>query len=152
MASQPNTLLSVEEYLDLELRTEYKNEYLDGEVFAMAGGLFPHVRIAANLIFGLRSQLGKSQCEAVGEVRVRTEDRRAYLYPDLVVFCEKRTWKRLVSQERVLVERFLRRTNGEWVYSSVHSLEDSLNLVAVPATLKLSEVYERVFPEVEEQQ
>jgi hypothetical protein len=57
----------------------------------------------------------------------------------------------LVSQDEVLVERFTRQVNesgntGDWLYSSLSSLDDSLTLRAVPATLKLRDIYDRVFP------
>ena len=57
----------------------------------------------------------------------------------------------LVSQDEVLVERFLRHdvgqnVGGDWLYSSANSLDDSLALAAAPATLKLRDVYDGVFP------
>lgn len=53
----------------------------------------------------------------------------------------------LVSQDEVLVERFQRRdVSSEWIYSSASSLDDSITLVSAPATLKLSDVYDSIFP------
>ena len=37
MSSQPTTLLSPDEYLELERKAERKSEYFQGEMFAMAG-------------------------------------------------------------------------------------------------------------------
>ncbi|MGI8741891.1 MAG: hypothetical protein ACR2NN_04855 [Bryobacteraceae bacterium] len=37
MSSQPNISISPEQYLDLERKAEFKSEYFDGEIFAMAG-------------------------------------------------------------------------------------------------------------------
>lgn len=53
----------------------------------------------------------------------------------------------LVSQDEILVERFLRQDGSDdWLYSSANKLDDSLALVAAPATLKLRDVYDGVFP------
>jgi Uma2 family endonuclease len=53
----------------------------------------------------------------------------------------------LVSQDEVMVERFVRQhAGGDWLYSAVSSLDDSLTLAAAPATLKLRDVYDGVFP------
>ena len=55
----------------------------------------------------------------------------------------------LISQDEILVERFLRQdTGGDWLYSSFTNLDDSLVLAAAPATLKLRDVYDGVFPAV----
>jgi Uma2 family endonuclease len=57
----------------------------------------------------------------------------------------------LVSQDEVLVERFLRQDAGsDWIYSAFTSLDESLSLAAVPATLKLRDVYDGVFPAADE--
>jgi Uma2 family endonuclease len=37
MSSQLKTYLTPEEYLAFERKAEYKNEYIDGEVYAMTG-------------------------------------------------------------------------------------------------------------------
>jgi Uma2 family endonuclease len=56
----------------------------------------------------------------------------------------------LVSQDRVLVERFVRQPSGEWLYSSFNHLDDVLTLASAPATLKLRDIYKRVFPPQDE--
>jgi Uma2 family endonuclease len=42
--------LSKKEYLELEIRSEARNEFVDGEIFAMAGGSPNHSTICFNLI------------------------------------------------------------------------------------------------------
>jgi Uma2 family endonuclease len=57
----------------------------------------------------------------------------------------------LVSQDEVLVERFVRQeAGGDWLYSSANSLDDSVVLFAAPATLNLRDVYDGAFPRAEE--
>ena len=50
MSSQPTTLLTPSEYLEQERRAEYKSEYFQGKMFAMAGASRRHVLIVTNLV------------------------------------------------------------------------------------------------------
>lgn len=50
----------------------------------------------------------------------------------------------LISQNSYRVERFARQTDNTWVFSEAIGREDMLELQAVQAVLKLSEVYEKV--------
>lgn len=75
-----------QEYLTLEETSEYKNEYIDGEILPMTGGTTNHneiaLNIAANLKFGLR---GKSYKVYMGDVRLWIPRYRVYTYPDVMV-------------------------------------------------------------------
>ena len=57
MASEPRRRGSPEEYLALERQSETKNEYLNGEIFAMAGASRRHNRITLNVAIALDGQL-----------------------------------------------------------------------------------------------
>ncbi len=50
----------------------------------------------------------------------------------------------LISQDRMLVEKFLRRPEGEWLLSDVSSPDDRLVLDSVSCSIKLSDIYARV--------
>jgi len=55
----------------------------------------------------------------------------------------------LVSQDKPLIERYTRRTDG-WLLTSVSDLDETLDLPNINCRLSLAEVYDRVeFPEVE---
>jgi hypothetical protein len=56
----------------------------------------------------------------------------------------------LVSQTKPRIDHFHRRAGGEWVYSLVNSLEDSLRLDSVGCVLQLTDVYDRIVFPVEE--
>lgn len=45
------------EYLMIEEQAEFKSEYINGRIFAMAGGTPEHSQIAANIIISLGIQL-----------------------------------------------------------------------------------------------
>jgi Uma2 family endonuclease len=50
----------------------------------------------------------------------------------------------LVSQEKPLVEQYIRNGEGKWTYMAAEGLESSLALPSVECTLSLSAVYKRV--------
>ena len=56
------TYYTPEEYLAIEEKAEYKNEYYKGEIFAMSGASIDHNRIVGNLLVGLKTDLKDSTC------------------------------------------------------------------------------------------
>jgi len=50
MWSHPKTFLTPEQYLEIERAAEYKSEYFNGEMFAMAGARRKHNLIASNML------------------------------------------------------------------------------------------------------
>lgn len=88
MSRQVKTYITPEEYLAIERAAEYKNEYVNGEIFAMTGASRKHNLIAGNIYGELRQQLKGGPCEAYpGEMRVKAPAARSYVYPDVVVVC-----------------------------------------------------------------
>jgi Uma2 family endonuclease len=80
-------LFTPEEYLEIELQTEYKNEYLNGQVFARLGSTMAHSSISTNLLWCVGSQLrGSSWQFHGGGLRLRTPDASMYAYPDITIF------------------------------------------------------------------
>jgi Uma2 family endonuclease len=88
MSVQPKPGYTVEDYLALELSTQQKHEYFQGEVFAMTGASFAHTVVAGNVVGELRLQLKGKPCRvASADLRVRAGDSGLYTYPDVVVVC-----------------------------------------------------------------
>jgi Uma2 family endonuclease len=78
---------SAEEYLALERQAEYKSEFIEGEIVAMAGATRRHNLLSLNTAAELRFQLKGRKCEAyASDMRVRMKNTR-YGYPDVVVVC-----------------------------------------------------------------
>jgi Uma2 family endonuclease len=50
----------------------------------------------------------------------------------------------LVSQDKPVVEQFVRQSDGKWTYTAVTGLESSLLLPSVECNLNLSAVYDKV--------
>ena len=87
------TKISVEEYLQGEPLSELRHEYVDGEVFAMAGGLLNHNTIALNAASELRTHLRGKPCRvfmADALVRVLAFQQDVFYYPDVMVGCDDR--------------------------------------------------------------
>ena len=85
---QPKTYYSPEEYLALERAAEFRSEYLNGKIFAMAGESPEHGRIKADVVVALGNQLKGKNCEAfTSDTKVRTPGINMFGYPDVVVVC-----------------------------------------------------------------
>ena len=81
-------VLSVEEYLSFERDADVRHEYIDGEIFEMAGKSLSHSRICMNLGAGAQTKLKGSNCEALSpNMKVRTSTASLFSYPDMTVVC-----------------------------------------------------------------
>src|ERR1035438_7323795 len=88
MSSLPHPFITPEEYLEAERKAEHRSEYLDGQLYAMAGATRVHNRITKNMWRRLDDQLEGGPCEAFGlDLKVRVATTGPYFYPDLVVVC-----------------------------------------------------------------
>ena len=84
-------LLSPEEYLEWEDRSEVRHEYIDGEVFAMAGSSDDHAAIVSNACVVLIPFVRKCGCRLFPQdVKARPKGLSRYYYPDLMVTCDER--------------------------------------------------------------
>jgi len=96
---KPETI-SVEDYLEGELISEVKHEYLGGQVHAMAGGTSRHSALGSNVTAALTSALRGKPCRAFNsdlKVRIELPGQTRFYYPDAMVVCELRkdseTWQ-----------------------------------------------------------
>jgi Uma2 family endonuclease len=91
MATQPRSFLTPEQYLEIERKAEFKSEYLDGEMFAMAGAREAHNLLVANLIADLHGQLRRTPCRVYpSDMRVHIKSTGLYTYPDVSAVCGER--------------------------------------------------------------
>lgn len=80
-------ILTLDDYFDVELRSEARHEFLDSEILGMSGGSPRHNAVARNLLRILATASRGSRCAVFGsDQRVATPD-QLYTYPDLSVFC-----------------------------------------------------------------
>ena len=82
--------LTVAEFLDWDATTSIKHEYVDGEVYAMAGASRRHNLVVTNLIRHARAAADpRAHCQIFGpDMKVRVERRNSFYYPDLSVCCD----------------------------------------------------------------
>ena len=89
MSTQPRRRYTLEEYFALELASDEKYEYFDGEVFAMSGASMDHEQIVANIIFALRDTLRGRSCRVLpSNARVKVPSLPPYRYPDVTALCD----------------------------------------------------------------
>ena len=85
--------ITVDEYLAGELISEVKHEYVDGEVYAMAGASRAHITLVGNAYLALRTRLAGTPCTPYFsdlKVRLAIRGKEIFYYPDVVVGCDPR--------------------------------------------------------------
>src|SRR5271157_1026194 len=187
MSTQPKTFLTPEEYLEIERKAEFKSEYYQGEMFAMAGAGWAHNRIAANAIIALGVGLRSGPCQVTpSDMRVQVSATGLYTYPDVVIVCEEpqfldgrrdtllnptlivevlspstEAYDRglkfenyrslpsleeylLIAADRIHIDRYTRRPDGQWLLTSASKPEETLDLESVGCRLAVADLYEKV--------
>jgi Uma2 family endonuclease len=90
MSAQALPFFTPEQYLQIDRASECRNEYLDGHIYAMAGGSRAHAYLAGEIIIELGQALRKRGCRIVpSDLRLRASERGPYFYPDVTVICGK---------------------------------------------------------------
>ncbi|XOF34342.1 MAG: Uma2 family endonuclease [Candidatus Electrothrix sp. YB6] len=128
---EPEQQISEQEYLDGELLSDVKHEFIDGSVYAMAGASADHGRIAGNLFaaFLRHLQEQKSPCEPfLADMKVKTGNK--FFYPDVLISCEQEENDYYRNAPLLIVEVVSRSTrkNDNTVkrlcYQNIPSLEE----------------------------
>lgn len=93
---RPKPVFTVDQYLAFERSAEERHEYMDGEIFGMAGESLSHGRTSRNLAGVFYNQLRDKPCEYfTKDMKVRSgpvprlhlSASGLYSYPDIVVVC-----------------------------------------------------------------
>lgn len=88
MIAQTIKMYSEKEYLELEREAEYRSEYYQGEIFAMAGAGYDHNRIKENLSIEIGTFLKGKSCKTFSsDMRLHIPEVGLYTYPDLLIMC-----------------------------------------------------------------
>lgn len=84
---KPQQKLTVEEYLEIERKAEFKSEFYRGEMFAMSGGTKRHSVIGGNVLSELHFKLKGHPCRPYNsDLRVMSPS-GLWTYPDVSVAC-----------------------------------------------------------------
>lgn len=80
--------MTVDEYLEQSPSWEGRWEYIDGEIYAMAGGRGVHGAVGNNVILSLGTSLRGGPCRTTSsDQRVFVEATGNFFFPDAVVVC-----------------------------------------------------------------
>ncbi len=86
MQAEEKKIYPPEDYLDFEVHSDIRHEYINGEIIPMTGGTPEHNEIASILNAALRMSLkGQPYSIFVADQRLWIPDRNIYTYPDVMV-------------------------------------------------------------------
>ncbi len=140
--------ISVDDYLESEKVSEVRHEYVDGEIYAMAGVSKNHNRINRKLLNAIQDKLDGSNCETFfTDVKVQVKKLNRFYYPDLIVVCGEDTESEyIITQPTIIVEILSPGTAGTdrrekmFAYQEIDSLQEYL---MIDQETEFAELYRR---------
>lgn len=91
MSTLVKSFLTPEQYLEIERKAEFRSEYYNGEMFAMAGATEAHTLLVVSALLRLGPQLESRGCWLYShDMRVQVSASGLYTYPDAVAVCGDR--------------------------------------------------------------
>jgi Uma2 family endonuclease len=85
--------VTVDEYIGLEMRSDFRHEYDCGYMYAMSGASDDHMIITSNIDTLLNTQLEDRDCQPFTESMRVALPGQNYYYPDVVVTCGEREYE-----------------------------------------------------------
>ncbi|MDQ3061666.1 MAG: Uma2 family endonuclease [Acidobacteriota bacterium] len=189
--AKAHPIFSIENYLDFERVQTERHEFLDGSVYAMAGESPNHSTLCFNLNTIVGLQLRGKRCRGFSpNMKIATNEKGLYSYPDLAVVCGQPTFfdrksdvitnptvifevlspstenydrgekflrytnqieslqdYLLISQDKLLIEHYLRQENGGWEKNEIEGIEASVKIDSIECEILLAELYDLIeFP------
>src|SRR5687767_13663640 len=81
--------ITEKEYLVFDGKSRINHEYMDGEMFSMAGATRRHNLVRTNISTELNIQLRETDCEVyASDFRVKIREGH-HVYPDVAVACDR---------------------------------------------------------------
>ncbi len=106
---QTETSISEEDYLEGEVHSDIKHEYIDGEVYAMSGAKVAHNRISGNINRKFGNHLEGKPCEPFSaDMKVKVGSK--YFYPDVLVDCSNLDDNDLFTESPIILVEVLSRS------------------------------------------
>ena len=89
MSTAPKSIITPDEYLRLERKSEVRSQYFRGEMFAITGASRAHNVICANVLSSVHRQFDDRPTEVYqSDMRVKVRASGLYTYPDVVATCD----------------------------------------------------------------
>ena len=121
--------ITEEDYLQDELKSDTKHEFIKGEVYAMAGASEDHGSIAINIGSELSNHLKTSPCRTfVADMKVKVNEN--FYYPDVIVVCAEDPETYYKESPLIVIEVLSPSTNQKdrtqkrWDYLSIPTLQE----------------------------
>jgi len=96
MAAHPKRKYTLEEYFDLELSSNERYEYFNGEVFCMSGVSQEHDQIEGNTYHSLRLALRERECRVfTANIRIKVPSLPPYRYADVSALCGQAIFEKI---------------------------------------------------------
>jgi Uma2 family endonuclease len=152
MASrEPHHVFTYEEYLARERETGLRHEFLEGAIYAMAGGTPEHARLIGEVTFAIRSAVDPARCRVFpSDLKVQVAATGLTTYPDVALVCgdllRASGDENAVTNPKLLVEVLSSSTEAydrgeKWAhYRRIESLEAYVLVGQIPQRV---EVYEK---------
>jgi Uma2 family endonuclease len=103
VAQPEQRYVTPEEYLERDRDAEFKSEYDDGVIVAMAGATSAHATITYNFGVAIAAHLDRAGCRGYSpDLRVRIEVANRYYYPDFTASCGQPELQRVKQTESLL--------------------------------------------------
>lgn len=136
--------LTAQEYLALEEQSEIRHEFVDGQLFAMAGGSENHNLICGNIFAWLHGRLRNGPCRVFMvdmKAYVAMEPHEQFYYPDVMVVCDPKDREKYFKRSpkivfEVLSEGTERLDRSEKLMN--YTALESLDLYVLVAQTKLA--------------
>ncbi len=150
--SRKSPIFTVESYLDFERIQIDRHEFLDGSVYAMAGESPNHSTICFNLNTIIGLQLRGKKCRGFSpNMKIATNEKGLYSYPDLAVICGQPTFydgtKDVITNPTLIVEVLSPSTEsydrGEKYLRYTNQIETLQNYILISQNKFLVEVFTR---------
>lgn len=96
MSAHPERKYTLEEYFDLELSSDARYEYWNGDVFCMSGVSENHAQVEGNIYLALRLALRGRECRLfLANMRIKVPTLPPYRYADLSALCGKPSFEKI---------------------------------------------------------
>jgi Uma2 family endonuclease len=107
--------MTEEEYIQYELKSDIRHEYVNGELIDMPGESTTNNTIALNLAFVIKQQLkGTGYKPYTHDVKLRIPGEKTWFYPDLFVSAEQEGTDVFVMSKAVIITEVLSKSTGAY--------------------------------------
>ncbi len=127
------TLVTVEEYLEGERKSEVKHEYVAGEIYEMPATNRRHNLLGGSILSALSQMRRDKRGDVFAfnmKVRVRTRGETLFYYPDVFVSCDPRDTEDYFSDYPSVIFEVLSpdtarldQREKRWAYQTLESLQ-----------------------------